>query len=86
MIHKVSSMSWGNIDDMKNNTEETERLNNKLMEMLAFNCGKTVKQLNRLLKDKRELYLSAEEALNFGVIDKIGFPRLVEKTEYRLVL
>ena len=84
MIHKLSSFNWGNSDDIKTNADEIARLNSQLMEILAKNCGKTVKQLNNLLKETRDLYLSANKAVSFGIVDKIGFPRLTEKTSYEL--
>lgn len=84
MIHKVSTMNWGNADDIKNEAHEVERINNKLMQILAKNCKKSANQINKLLRDKRELYLSAEEALKFGIVDYIGFPELVEETTYKL--
>jgi ATP-dependent Clp protease, protease subunit len=84
MIHKVSTMSWGNADDIKNEAEETARLNDQLMTLLARNCGKTINQLNRLFKEKREIYLSADDSMRFGLVDHVGFPRLVENTSYSI--
>jgi len=40
MIHDVSSMSWGKIEEIKASAEETERLNQKIYNMMADNCGK----------------------------------------------
>jgi len=39
MIHDVSSMSWGKIEEIKASTEEANRLNKKIYEMMAKNCG-----------------------------------------------
>ena len=86
MIHKVSGMSFGNADDLKNSAAEIDRLNDKIMEILAKNCGKTMKQLNSLLKDKRDVYMSSDEAVKFGLVDKIGFPRLIEKKSFEIKL
>lgn len=84
MIHKVSSMSWGNVDDLKNDADETVRLNDQMMQLLAKNCKKTLKQLNELLKEKRELYLPASACVKFGIVDKVGFPRLIKKESYEV--
>ena len=46
-----------------------ELYNNKVVEILAKTCGKTV---DEVLKDcKEDLYLSAQDAINYGLIDAI---------------
>lgn len=86
MIHKVSSMSWGNVDDIKNDTDETLRLNQQLLNVISKNTKKTVKQIEKLLKDKRDLYLTAEEAVKFGIADEIGLPFLKQEISYKIVV
>jgi ATP-dependent Clp protease protease subunit len=49
--------------------KETEFINERLMAILAANCGKTAKQIKKLAD--RDLWLSAEEAKEFGLIDEI---------------
>jgi len=39
MIHDVSSMNWGKVEEVKASAEETERLNQKVYKMMAKNCG-----------------------------------------------
>ena len=39
MIHDVSSMSWGKVEEVKVSAEETDRLNQKIYHMMAENCG-----------------------------------------------
>ena len=39
MIHDVSSMSIGKVEEIKADAEETERLNQKVYKMMAKNCG-----------------------------------------------
>lgn len=39
MIHDVSSMRWGKVEEIKASAEETERLNKKVYRMMAKNCG-----------------------------------------------
>ena len=39
MIHDVSSMGWGKVEEIKADAAETERLNQKLYKMMAENCG-----------------------------------------------
>lgn len=69
MLHQVSSGTQGNIQDQRVSLEYSERLNKRLMSLLAENCGKTYKQV---IKDtNRDLWLSPEEAVKYGVVDKI---------------
>jgi len=39
MIHDVSSMGWGKVEEIKADAAETERLNKKIYHMMAENCG-----------------------------------------------
>ena len=39
MIHDVSSMGWGKVEEIKADAGETERLNKKVYQMMAENCG-----------------------------------------------
>ena len=39
MIHDVSSMGWVKVEEIKADAGETERLNKKVYQMMAENCG-----------------------------------------------
>ena len=39
MIHDVSSMAWGKVEDVKVSAEETDRLNQTVYKMMARNVG-----------------------------------------------
>ena len=69
MLHQVSSGYQGNIQDIKISYELSEKLNNRLFNLLAKYSGKdaeTVKQ-----DATRDLWLDAEEAKDYGLIDEI---------------
>ena len=88
MVHEVSSVVWGNTRTIKNDANETIRLNRKFMELLARNCGmKGYEELKAHFKDKDadELWMGPEEALKFGIVDHIGMPKLIPlvKTSYQ---
>lgn len=86
MIHEISAGTWGNINDIKNSADELDRLNKYWMEILAGNCGLTRKQLLKNFTNKqRDLYLTADEALKFGLIDKIGAPQVKKTARYELI-
>lgn len=69
MIHQVSAGTWGNIQDMNVSLEHSNKLNNKVFEILSAHSGVSVDTWKELAE--RDLYLSAEEALQLGVIDVI---------------
>lgn len=86
MIHEVSSSASGNINDQKNSVAETDRVNIYWMNKLAGNCGK--KNYSALKKymtsEHRDVYLSAEASIRFGIADHIGIPKLSQRRMYHL--
>lgn len=79
MIHEVSAGTSGNVHDMKEDVKETERINKHFMGLLAKNCGfKSYDEFRQVLKDLdgRDLYLAADDAIKFGVVDSIGLPKI----------
>lgn len=85
MIHEVSAASWGNINDLKTHTSELNRLNDHWMAWLAKNCGKSLKQLMKSFTNKkRDIYMTPEQAVAFGLVDKIGIPSLKKTVKYEV--
>lgn len=89
MIHKLSSAALGHLDDLKNSTEELVKVNDFWFQRLAENC-KTIKEeieLQLRAIEGRELWLNADEALAFGIVDEVGMPpvKLKRKTGKRNV-
>lgn len=85
MIHNVSSGSWGDAYSMKADSEEVHRLNKRFMGLLADNCGITYQKLQFLIKEavgSKEIWLSAEDALDFKIVDEIGIPRVISHTTW----
>lgn len=69
MLHQTSGGAGGNIQDARINFEEWEKVNKILFELLGSYCNKTPEQV---IKDAtRDFWLSAEEALDYGIIDEI---------------
>jgi ATP-dependent Clp protease protease subunit len=69
MLHQVSSSGEGTIQDLRISFKEAEKYNDKLFKMLGEYCGKTPEQVK--LDADRDLWLDAEEALAYGIIDFI---------------
>ena len=69
MLHQSSGGFRGNIQDAEIDMVEWKKLNNILFELLGGYCNKTADQV---MKDaSRDLWLSSEEALSYGIIDEI---------------
>ena len=72
MIHQVSGGAQGQLSDMKIAIKEADRYMQILMGILAEATGKDVEQVS---KDcDRDYFMSADEALNYGLIDKVLKP------------
>lgn len=69
MIHQVSSGFRGTTADINVQAKETNFLMDKLMEILSDHTGKTTEQVR--IDCDRDYWMSAEEALEYGIIDEI---------------
>lgn len=80
MIHNVSSVSWGDVYSLKAGSEEAMRLNKVFMGLLAENCNMTYDKLQehiRAATDSKEMWMSGEDAVKFGIVDRVGLPNLM---------
>ena len=69
MLHQVSTGASGNIQDIRRSIAEGEKYNDRLFELLGEYTGKDKKQV---LEDaSRDLWLNAEEAKAYGIIDDV---------------
>ena len=73
MIHQPSGGSRGQASDIKIQAEQILRIRENLNRILAENTGKTVEQI--ALDTERDHFLTAEEAKEYGLIDKVIYKR-----------
>lgn len=73
MIHQPLGGAQGQASDIKIAAEHILRTKKKLNTILAQNSGKPLEQIER--DTDRDNYLSAEDAVNYGLIDKVFFKR-----------
>ena len=67
MIHQVLGGAQGQATDIKIAAEHILKIKKKLNDILASNTGQSV---NKVIKDcERDNYMSAIDALNYGIID-----------------
>jgi ATP-dependent Clp protease protease subunit len=69
MLHQSSGGAGGNIQDARITFKEWEKINDTLFELLGGYCGKTSEQVKE--DASRDLWLGAQEALDYGIIDEI---------------
>jgi len=69
MIHQPSGGAQGQSTDIQIQAEEIQRLKDMLNEIMAKNCGKKAKQLEK--DTERDNFMSSEEAVEYGLIDKV---------------
>ncbi len=73
MIHQVLGGSQGQASDVEIQTRQLLKTKKKMNTILAENVGKPVETVER--DTDRDNYLSAEEALEYGIVDKIFYTR-----------
>ncbi|MDO4271279.1 MAG: ATP-dependent Clp endopeptidase proteolytic subunit ClpP [Eubacteriales bacterium] len=69
MIHQPSGGAQGQASDMKIHTEWILKTRDKLNRILADNTGKPLEEIER--DTERDNFMSAQEALEYGLVDKI---------------
>ena len=73
MIHQPLGGAQGQASDIKIVAEHILKTKKRLTEILAQNCGRSVADLEK--DTDRDNYLSAQEALDYGLIDKVFYKR-----------
>ncbi|MBQ9709875.1 MAG: ATP-dependent Clp endopeptidase proteolytic subunit ClpP [Clostridia bacterium] len=69
MIHQPLGGAQGQASDIKIQAEHILKIRSRMNEILASNTGRTVAEIER--DTDRDNYLSAQEALSYGIIDRI---------------
>ena len=69
MIHQPSAGTQGQITDMAIHLKRLEIIKKRMNVILADNCGKNVEQVTA--DCERDNFMTAGEALDYGLIDKI---------------
>ena len=69
MIHQPSAGTQGQITDMAIHLKRLEIIKKRMNVILAGNCGKSVEHVTA--DCERDNFMTAEEALEYGLIDKI---------------
>ena len=73
MIHQPSGGSQGQASDIEIQAKEILYLRERMNEIMALHTGKTPEQL--ALDTERDYFMNAQDALAYGLIDKVQEPR-----------
>ena len=69
MIHQPSAGTQGQITDMAIHLKRLETIKKRMNQIMAENTGRSVEEVTEACE--RDNFMSAEEARDFGLIDKI---------------
>ena len=72
MIHQPLGGAQGQASDIKIHAERILKMKEKLNRIFAEKTGKPYEQV--CIDTDRDNFLSAEEALDYGIVDHIGYP------------
>lgn len=88
MIHDVSSFAMGKVEEIKADAKEVERLNKKVYEMMARNCGKPSDYFLKMVHERghADWYLDAQEAKGHNIANELRVPTLTCKVDLNYIL
>ena len=73
MIHQPSAGTQGQITDMAIHMKRLEIIKKRMNTILAENCGRSVEEVTAACE--RDNFMTADEAKEYGLIDKIIYNR-----------
>lgn len=78
MIHDVSSMDFGKVEELKAGAKEADRLNDKIYTMMARNCGKKDDYFLKIADKKKhaDWFLDAEECKKHNIVNQVRLPTI----------
>lgn len=78
MLHDLSGMKYGKIEEIKAGAKQSDRLQNQIFGIMAKNCGHEKSYFRDLIHDAShaELYLSPTMAKKHNIIQHIGMPHM----------
>ena len=71
MIHSVQAGNVGELHNLENEMKAIKNLQDEYINALVANTDLTKRQLTKILDRKVNVYLTAEEAIEYGIADEI---------------
>ena len=69
LIHQLSSVFWGNYEQLKDDMENSHKFMGMIKEIYKEKTRIPMKKLNEILK--HDLWFTAQEAIMYGLVDEI---------------
>ncbi len=78
MIHDVSSMDFGKVEELKAGAKEADRLNSIIYKMMATNCGHEDSYFMEIVDKKKhaDWFLDAKEAKKHNLANHLRVPTI----------
>ena len=78
MIHDVSSMDFGKVEELKAGAKEADRLNKSVYTMMSRNCAKKDDHFMKIVDKKKhaDWFLDADEAKKHNLANQLRVPKL----------
>ena len=73
MIHQPSGGSQGQCTDIQIQAEQILKIRKQLNSIMAANTGRSIEEIQR--DTERDHYMTAQEAMEYGLIDKVIYKR-----------
>jgi len=72
MIHPISGVAHGNVFEVINESNEIKRLQELMINALEKETKMNSQQIQDIMKSGHDYYLTPEQAIKFGIVDKIA--------------
>lgn len=82
MLHQVVGGTWGSQPANEVEFHEIARMNSRLLNLLKKRCKLNMSIKEFKAKLSHNLYFTPKEAKEFGIIDLIGYPKVIERKVY----
>lgn len=71
MLHEISAATWGKLYEIETDVEQMRRDQQRMVKALCHEMKRKVSEVNALMDTHRDTYLTATEAKQFGIVDKV---------------
>lgn len=78
MIHEVSSISFGKVEEIKADAKEVDRLNDLIFKLAARHIGQKEDYFINMLHNAKhaEIYLTSKDCKKINICNHVGVPQL----------
>lgn len=76
MMHDVSSMSWGKIEELKAKVKNVDKLNRLIFSKVSKRVGKSASYFLDLIKEQKHVdwFMTAQEAKKHNIVNHLRIP------------